>query len=71
MLLTVVGGLGLGRWDHAEFAVKALVVEPVDVAERRELNFIEALPEASRVDEPPFVEGVETLSERVVVAVAA
>ena len=47
------------------------MVEPVDVAERGELDVLEAAPRSARVDELPLVEPVETLGHSVVVAVAA
>ena len=55
------------RWrDHADLAVEALVVEPVDVSERRPLNGVDALPRPVVIDELSFVEAVEALSEGVV-----
>jgi hypothetical protein len=42
--LTVVGGLGLGGWDHAELAVQPSVVSPVDVLEQRELELLDGAP---------------------------
>ena len=36
--LTVVGGFQFGRRDHADAAVEAAVVEPVDIFEGRELD---------------------------------
>jgi hypothetical protein len=42
--LSVEGGLGFGRWDHADLAVQAAVVEPVDVFEGGELDVVESPP---------------------------
>jgi len=70
---TVVGGFELGRRDVAvvvgDLAVQAVVVEPVEVAERGELDVVEASPWPLRVDELPLVETVEALGHGVVVAV--
>jgi len=59
------------RRDDAKLAVKALMVEPVDVAQRRELDLVESPPRSPGVDQLPLVKGVETLDRGIVVAVAA
>ena len=60
--MTVVVGLELGRGDVGvvvgDLAVKAAVVEPVDVAEGRELDVVETTPGSLSVDEFGFVEAV-------------
>ena len=73
--MTVVDGFELCWGDVGvvlgDLAVKPAVVEPVEVAERGELDVVEALPRALRVDELPLVEAVEALGHGVVVAVPA
>ena len=65
------GGLELGRSDHAQLAVQAAMVEPVDVLQRGVLHIIEAPPGASMPDQLGLVQAVERLGQRVVVTVAA
>ncbi len=60
--LTVVGGLELGRRDVAvlgDLTVETALVEPVDVAERGELDVVEAPPGTVAIDQLPLVEAVE------------
>ena len=51
-------------------AMDALMVEPIDIRHRGELDIFEASPGALTVDEFPFVETVEGLDQRVVVAIS-
>ncbi len=44
LLVVMVGGLELDRWDVVEGAVKPLSVEPVHPPERDELDVIDAAP---------------------------
>ena len=66
----VMGRLELGRRDHADLAVEATMVEPVDVLESLELDVIEAAPR-SPVNQLGLVQAVERFGERVVVRVTA
>ena len=72
--MTVVGGFEGCRCREAgagfDLAVKASVVEPVDVGECGELDVVEAALGAFRVDELPLVERVERFGHRVIEAVA-
>src|SRR6186997_3342583 len=65
------GGLELGGRDHAQLAVQAAVVEPVDVLKRGVLHVVEPPPGASMADQRGLVQAVERLGQRIVVAVAA
>jgi len=44
VVVTVVLLLELGWWDGADLAVKASVVEPVDVLGDRDLEVVDVLP---------------------------
>ncbi len=70
-VLTVVVGFELGWWDAAEVVEDASVVEPVDPFEGGEFEVVETAPWPFVADEFCFVEAVDGLGERVVVAVAA
>jgi hypothetical protein len=48
-----------------DLAVASPVVEPVDVLEGGELDVVEAVPGAVRLNELPLVEPVERLDHRV------
>jgi hypothetical protein len=69
--LTVVGLFQLGGWDHADLAVKASVVEPVDVFQGGELDVIEPSPWAFRSDQLGLIEPVETLSQSIVIGITS
>ena len=62
----VMGRLELSRRDHADLAMQATMVEPVDVLESLELDVIEAAPR-SPVNQLGLVQAVERFGERVVV----
>ena len=64
-----MGGLEHRRRDHADLAVKPLVVEPVDVGERRPLDVLGTLPGTLVIDQLGLVETVEALGEGVVIGV--
>ena len=66
----VVGGFGFGRRDVADRLEQAAVVEPVDPFERGVLDGFERAPRPAPMDHLGFVEAVDRLGERVVVAVA-
>lgn len=68
--MPVVGLLELDWWDHAKFAVKTAVVEPVDVLDRRDLEVLDAAPGSAVADEFGFEDRVHRCREGVVVAVA-
>ena len=53
-VLTVVLGFGFDRWFHADLAVEAAVVPPVDVLEERELELLEGSPWAVAGDQFGF-----------------
>lgn len=57
----IVNGLKLSGWEHAEFPVEVLVIEPVDIVERGVLHVIQALPGARMADQLGLVEAVERL----------
>jgi hypothetical protein len=63
--LTVVGLFELDRRHHRDLAVKAAVVEPVDVLEGGELDIVEAAPWSLAADELGLVETVEALGQGV------
>ena len=65
----MLGGCGVAG-VVGDVAVDSLLVEPVDVGHGRELDIFEASPGALTVDEFPFVETVEGLDQRVVVAIS-
>ena len=54
-----------------DLAVKATMVEPVDVGHRGELDVVEAAPRSLPVDQLPLVEPVEALGQGIIEAVAA
>jgi len=55
----VVGGPELGGGNHADHAVEASVVEPVDILEGLELDVVKAAPGSALVDRLGLVEAVE------------
>ncbi len=55
----IVGGFEFGWWDHADFAVRTTVVEPVDVGERCRFDGAGVLPESASVDQLGLAEAVE------------
>lgn len=59
----------LGGWDVAEGAVEAFGVEPVDPAERGQLEVLDGAPGTVAAGEFGLVEPVDRLGQRVVVAV--
>ena len=63
------GGLVLGRGAHADGAVGAHRVVPVDPLGGGELDIVDALPGALVADELGLVQGVEGLGQSVVVGV--
>ena len=67
----MIGGLELRGGDHAELAVQAAVVEPVDVLQGGVFDVVQAAPGAAVPDQLGLVQPVEGLGERVVIAVAA
>ena len=59
---SVMVGLELGRWDVAELAVEAPLVEPFDVGEGRELDVVGVAPRALAADQFGLVEAVHALA---------
>ncbi len=51
IVIIVVVGFELGRWDAADLMVDAAGIEPVDVAEQGELHALQATPGLSRVQQ--------------------
>jgi hypothetical protein len=68
--LRIVARFGFGRWNVSDRLQQPLVVEPVDPLERGELDRLEFAPRPSSPDDLGFVESVDRLGERIVVAVA-
>ena len=58
--------LDLGRRPLADLAVKAPVVEPVDVLERGELQLVEGAPRSTPTDQLALVEPDRRFGDRVV-----
>ncbi len=59
--LIVVGGFVFDGWLHADFAVQALVVEPVDVRQGGPFDVVGVLPGSFVIAEISLVEPVEAL----------
>ena len=55
----IVDGLELGGWEHAQLAMEAAVIEPVDVLQRGVLHVVEAAPGAGVADQLGLVQAVE------------
>lgn len=68
-VLTVVGLLELDGWDVAEGAVEAVLVEPVDPVQGRELEVVDTASGAFGTDALELGETDEGLRLRVVVGV--
>ena len=68
--LSVVCGLGLGRWNVADRLEQATVVEPVDPFEGGELDGLEGTPRSASMDHLGFEQADHCLGERVVIAVS-
>src|SRR5688500_11670305 len=71
MVVDVVRGLVLGRWDHAELGVQPAVVEPVDVVQRGVFDILKAAPGSFVANQLGLVEAVEGFGQGVVIAVTA
>src|SRR5829696_4556338 len=69
--LTGLKRFKLGRWAHAELAVQALIVEPVDVLQGGIFDVFEPAPGTAVADQLGFVQTVEGFRQGVIVAVAA
>src|SRR3954447_2695156 len=67
--LSVVGGFELGRRDVAEGAVEPCVVEPVDPAERRELDVVDGPPGCLAADQLGLEHPVDGLGQSIVVGI--
>jgi len=65
----VLGGCGVAG-VVGDPAVDALMVEPIDIGHRGELDIFEAPPWALPVDEFPLVKPVERLDQGIVIGVA-
>jgi len=70
VLLSVVCGLELGRWDIADGLQEPAVVEPVDPLQGGVLDLVDALPGATPADQLGLVQPDDRLGQGVVVAVA-
>src|SRR4029450_5496339 len=70
MVLAPVVCFGFGRRDVADGFEQAMVVEPRDPLEGGQLDRLWRLPRGSTMDELGFVQPVDRLGQRVVVAVA-
>ncbi len=68
--LPVVVCLGLGRWDIADGFEQSVVVEPGHPFQRGKRHSFIGFPWCSAVDQLGFIEAVDGLRERGVVAVA-
>ena len=68
--LIVVVVFLFGGWLHADFAVEARVVEPVDVRQGGPFDVVGAFPWSVVVDEFGLVGAVEAFGEGIVVGVA-
>src|SRR6266516_2059088 len=66
----MVGRLELRGWDHAQLAVQAAVVEPVDVFQGGVLHVLQSPPGAAVADQLGLVQAVEGFSQGVVLTVA-
>src|SRR3954452_19700783 len=62
--------LVLGRWDQADLAVQASMVEPVDVLRGRDLKVVGTRPRALVADQLGLEQRVERLGQSFVVRVA-
>ena len=61
----------LGRWDQADLAVQASVVEPVDVLGDGDLEVVDVLPRSLVPDQFGLEQRIEGLGQGMVVGVAA
>jgi len=71
ILLAVVGGLELGRWDMADRLQEPAVVEPVDPLQGGVLDLVEALPGAAPADQLSRVQPDDRLGQGVIEPVPA
>ena len=60
----------LGRWDQADLAVQAAVVEPVEVFGDGDLEVVDAPPRPAVADQLSLEQRVERLGQSVVIRVA-
>src|SRR6476659_10547361 len=68
--LSVVGGFELGRRDVAERAVEPCVVEPVDPAERRELDVVDGPPGCLAADQLCLEHPIYCLGQSIVIGIS-
>jgi hypothetical protein len=68
--LLVVVCLSLGWWDIANGLKQPMVVEPSDPFERGKFDRLPGLPRCPTVNQLGFVQPVDGLGQRVVIAVA-
>jgi len=71
VVLSLVCGLELGRWEVANGLQEPAVVEPVDPFQGGVLDLVDALPRAAPADQLGLVQPDDRLGQRVVEAVAA
>jgi hypothetical protein len=71
VLLSLVCGLELCRWDIADGLQETAVVEPVDPFQGGVLDLVDALPGAAPADQLGLVQADDRLGQGVVVGVAA
>ena len=68
--LRIIARFGFGRWNVSDRLQQPLVVEPVDQIAAWQTRPLEVAPRPSSPDDLGFVESVDRLGERIVVAVA-